>query len=229
MDTQEFDVDQIQTFWLTEAEEALQVADHLMEKADYSYALFFGHLAIEKLLKALYAVRVQQHAPPIHNLVRLAKGAGLELDEARTDALITITAFNLEARYPDIKRNEQVYPGIYGRTDDAHQGVICMVTVPASIAKSVERFLAEVKRRQRVAAAYLYGSQTKGIAAEWSDIDLAIISPDFSADLFQEQLNLMRLAAQIDDRIEPRPFRPDDFNTTEPLVNEIKRTGVQVV
>jgi HEPN domain-containing protein len=104
MDTQEFDVDQIQTFWLTEAEEALQVADHLMEKADYSYALFFGHLAIEKLLKALYAVRVQQHAPPIHNLVRLAKGAGLELDEARTDALITITAFNLEARYPDMKR-----------------------------------------------------------------------------------------------------------------------------
>jgi hypothetical protein len=34
----------------------------------------------------------------------LARGAGLELDEARTDALVTITAFNLEARYPDIKR-----------------------------------------------------------------------------------------------------------------------------
>jgi predicted nucleotidyltransferase len=103
-----------------------------------------------------------------------------------------------------------------------------MVTIPASIAKSVEQFLAEVKRQQRIAAAYLYGSQIKGIATEWSDIDLAIISPDFSADLFQERLNLMRLATQIDDRIEPRPFRPDDFNTTEPLVNEIKRTGVQV-
>jgi HEPN domain-containing protein len=58
METQEFDVDQVQTFWLTEAEESLRVADHLMEKADYSYALFFGHLAIEKLLKALYAVKV---------------------------------------------------------------------------------------------------------------------------------------------------------------------------
>ncbi len=104
METQEFDVDQVQTFWVTEAEESLQVADHLVEKGDYSYALFFGHLAIEKLLKALYAVKVQQHAPPIHNLVRLARGAGVELDEARTDALVTITAFNLEARYPDIKR-----------------------------------------------------------------------------------------------------------------------------
>ncbi len=64
---------------------------------------------------------------------------------------------------------------------------------------------------------------------EWSDIDLAIISPDFSTDLFQEQLNLMRLAAQIDDRIEPRPFRPKDFDTGEPLVNKIQRTGIQIV
>jgi predicted nucleotidyltransferase len=103
-----------------------------------------------------------------------------------------------------------------------------MVTIPVAIAKSIERFLAEVKRRQRVAAAYLYGSQIKGIATEWSDIDLAIISPDFSADLFQEQLNLMRLAVQIDDRIEPRPFRPKDFNASDPLVNEIQRTGIKV-
>ncbi len=104
MDTQEFDVKQIKTYWLIEAEESLRVADHLIEKADYSYALFFGHLAIEKILKALYAVRVQQHAPPIHNLIRLARGVGLELDETRTNALITITAFNIEARYPDVKR-----------------------------------------------------------------------------------------------------------------------------
>jgi predicted nucleotidyltransferase len=103
-----------------------------------------------------------------------------------------------------------------------------MVTIPASIVKSVERFLTEVKRQQRVAAAYLYGSQIKGRVTEWSDIDLAIISPDFSADLFQEQLNLMRLAVQIDDRIEPRPFRPKDFNASDPLVSEIQRTGIQV-
>jgi HEPN domain-containing protein len=43
----------VRDFWLVEANEALQVADHLVEKGDYSYALFFGHLAIEKLLKAL--------------------------------------------------------------------------------------------------------------------------------------------------------------------------------
>ena len=89
--------------WLTEGEEALIVAGHLVEKADYSYALFFGHLAVEKVLKGLHAVRKGEHAPPIHNLVRLAKAVGIELDEARTEVLLRITAFNIEARYPDLK------------------------------------------------------------------------------------------------------------------------------
>jgi len=41
----------------------------------------------------------------LHNLVRLAKAAGLKLDDTKRDALIRITAFNIEARYPDIKRS----------------------------------------------------------------------------------------------------------------------------
>ena len=100
----EFDVGLVTTYWLTEAEEALRVAVLLVDKADYSYALFFGHLAIDKMLKALYAARLHEHAPPIHNLLRLAKAAQLEPDEARAEAFITITAFNIEARYPDVKR-----------------------------------------------------------------------------------------------------------------------------
>ncbi len=103
-----------------------------------------------------------------------------------------------------------------------------MAAIPVTLTKSIDRFLAAIRQHHHITAAYLYGSQVKGTATDWSDIDLAIVSPDFSADLFQEQLNLLRLAAQIDDRIEPRPFRPDDFNISEPLVSEIKQTGIQV-
>ena len=99
-----FDAESVAAYWLIEAEEALEVAQHLIEKADYSYALFFGHLAVEKMLKALYALRLRAHAPPIHNLLRLARAIGLDLDEAHTEALLRITAFNIEARYPDVKR-----------------------------------------------------------------------------------------------------------------------------
>ena len=104
MDEDLFDVEKVKAYWLAEAEEALQVADHLVEKEDYSYALFFGHLAVEKLLKALFVAYRREHAPPLHNLHRLATSAGLELDKVKIDALIRITAFNIEARYPDVKR-----------------------------------------------------------------------------------------------------------------------------
>ena len=105
MNGNELDIKSIKSYWVTEAEEALTVADHLFEKGDYSYALFFGHLAIEKLLKALYIERQKEHAPPIHNLLRLAKLAELPLDESKINALILISSFNIEARYPDIKRS----------------------------------------------------------------------------------------------------------------------------
>ena len=100
----QFDTESIVNYWLVEATEAFQVAEHLVEQQDYSYALFFGHLAVEKTLKALYSQRQQEHAPLVHNLVRLARAAGIELNQERTKALVTITAFNIEARYPDLKR-----------------------------------------------------------------------------------------------------------------------------
>jgi predicted nucleotidyltransferase len=103
-----------------------------------------------------------------------------------------------------------------------------MAKVPANVDRSVKRFLREVARQHRISAAYLYGSQTQGAASAWSDIDVAIISSDFSADLFGEQLALMRIAARIDDRIEPRAFTPDAFTVNDPLASAIQQTGIRV-
>ena len=104
-DKDEFDAEAVVRYWFAEAEESLVVAGHLVEKADYSYALFFAHLAIEKELKGLHVVKQGRHAPPIHNLLRLAKAVGIGLDQQRTEALARITAFSIEARYPDIKQD----------------------------------------------------------------------------------------------------------------------------
>jgi len=77
----------------------------LYEKKDYSYALFFAHLAVEKVLKAIYVSRKNEHAPYIHNLPRLAELSDIQLSDAQRNALIKITTFNLESRYPDEKRS----------------------------------------------------------------------------------------------------------------------------
>jgi HEPN domain-containing protein len=99
------DPQRVKKFWLEEGEESLLVAWHLFEKADYSYALFFGHLAIEKLLKAVFVIKKGEQAPYIHNLYRLAEMTGIPLSETLKDKLIEITAFNLESRYPDERRS----------------------------------------------------------------------------------------------------------------------------
>ena len=77
--------------------------EHLFEKKDYHWALFIGHLVIEKLLKAYYIKNVNDQPPYIHNLLRLAEKTTLQLSEEQKDFLVTVTAFNIRARYDDYK------------------------------------------------------------------------------------------------------------------------------
>jgi predicted nucleotidyltransferase len=100
--------------------------------------------------------------------------------------------------------------------------------VSPAVERSVRRFLETASRGRRIAAAYLYGSHVRGTATEWSDIDVAVVSPDFAGDLFTAQLALMKLAARIDDRIEPRAFTPESFNEDNPLASVIQHTGIRV-
>ena len=97
-------MDEVSQYWIAEAEDALTVLGHLFEKGDYSYALFFGHLAVEKMLKGLYVAIKREHAPPIHNLPRLARLADIQMSQERKEQLALITSFNIEARYHDLKR-----------------------------------------------------------------------------------------------------------------------------
>ncbi len=91
------------TYWLKTAEQDWKVANHLFEKGDYSYALFFGHLALEKTLKAIYVKKEDETPPFSHNLVYLSGKAGLELQQSNLELLEEISDYNLEARYPDDK------------------------------------------------------------------------------------------------------------------------------
>ena len=101
-----------------------------------------------------------------------------------------------------------------------------MGTIPPDVTQSVERFLEAARREWRIEAAYLFGSHVQGQANEWSDIDIAVVSRDRLADLSQERLRLMRVAAAIDLRIEPRLFVAEDFTINDPLVGEIRRSGI---
>lgn len=84
------------------------------------------------------------------------------------------------------------------------------------------------KNDYRIQKAYLYGSYAKGNYRKDSDIDLLIISKDFTGNRFKDSLKLMKLGRDVDSRIEPMPYRPQDFKDSDPLVIEVKATGKEI-
>lgn len=104
-----------------------------------------------------------------------------------------------------------------------------MAKINPSVMSLVRKFLAGVYRNGiRIEAAYLYGSHAKGKENNWSDIDIAIVSPDITGNRFQERIRFMKLSSTIDSRIEPVPFRPEAFVDEDPLVWEIKKEGIPI-
>ncbi len=77
---------------------------NLYNSGDYHWSLFMGHIVIEKLLKACYVKCVDEKAPHTHDLLRLAKAAGLVIDDNLANNLDYITTFNIISRYPDYKQ-----------------------------------------------------------------------------------------------------------------------------
>ncbi|MFO7930575.1 MAG: HEPN domain-containing protein [Desulfosalsimonas sp.] len=90
-------------YWIKSSDKDYQAMIHLWEKGDFTWALFIGHLVVEKLLKAVYVQKTSENPPFLHDLFRLAEKSGLLLDDSQKDLLDTITTFNIKARYDDYK------------------------------------------------------------------------------------------------------------------------------
>lgn len=107
MNKKEIDTKKLRDHWLTASDEDYDTMVAMFDAQRYSWALFVGHLVIEKLLKACF-VEVNGEFPPFtHNLLKLAKDAQMQLAEDKKIVLTTITAFNLNTRYDDYKRSFQ--------------------------------------------------------------------------------------------------------------------------
>jgi len=96
-------MNEVVAYWLETSAHDKDTMDTLYENARYSDALFFGHIILEKVLKALVVKKTGEHAPYIHNLLQLHALSGIELDEPEIDLLAEVNDFNIRARYPEQK------------------------------------------------------------------------------------------------------------------------------
>ena len=96
----EFDVQKTINYWLQGAEYDLGVAEAMYQTGKLPYALFMGHLVLEKLLKSLVVKNTKTHAPFTHSLPFLAEKAKVTLPEEMHIKLREFMEFHFEGRYP---------------------------------------------------------------------------------------------------------------------------------
>lgn len=99
------DIRKLVQYWTDGSDYDIKTSASLFQKKRYPYTLFFCHLAVEKLLKAIIVKESGGHAPFTHNLLFLSGTARLELSKRFEQLLIELGKFNIEARYPDYTMN----------------------------------------------------------------------------------------------------------------------------
>jgi len=105
-----------------------------------------------------------------------------------------------------------------------------MAEIESIVLKNVQLFLAKLRLSGfHISKAYIFGSYARGQVDKWSDIDVAIVSPQISNDRFEERIRLTELAISVDDRLEPLPFNLDSFSDDDPFVRQIKDEGLAII
>jgi uncharacterized protein len=92
--------------------------------------------------------------------------------------------------------------------------------------KKTVQYSEVVRTHFKTAKVLLFGSYATNTFTEESDIDIAIVIDEYT-NLLDTQLLLMQLRRKIDSRIEPHPFKTEDFKNSNPLVNEILKYGLE--
>jgi len=90
-------------YWLTTAADDLIAVEHHFHSDDYTHALFFAHLYLEKVLKAQVVQATGEHTPISHNLRYLAEKGDLEPSAEQLAFLARVTEYAIKTRYPDME------------------------------------------------------------------------------------------------------------------------------
>lgn len=91
-------------FWLLQSEDDWSAVDTLFSGQNYVQSLFFAHLVIEKLCKAIWIKHNDSNVPPkTHNLIYLLSATPVEISSTVNEFLLNLNRFQLEGRYPDYR------------------------------------------------------------------------------------------------------------------------------
>ncbi len=103
-----------------------------------------------------------------------------------------------------------------------------MVATQVELTEAINDFLQSLKQGINVEALVLYGSYVNGQPHDWSDIDIAVISPDFEEiSLPKRQEVIAKLTSHRDSRFSPIGYPSSEYHNPgrHSFLREIIRTG----
>ena len=93
----------------------------------------------------------------------------------------------------------------------------------------VKRYVEQcLERNIRFQKVILFGSTIKGNAHEYSDIDVLLVSDQFTDNSLDNWKILAPVTAKNFD-IEPHPYPTASFKKGDPFLEEVLQTGVEVI
>lgn len=106
-----------------------------------------------------------------------------------------------------------------------------MDNISQKVDKIIHDYINDVKKHITINKVIIYGSYAKGTFNEYSDLDIAIFSENFTDKKFVDATSfLFSLARKYKDVcIEPIAFTPSDLYEDNPFVKEIIKTGKEIV
>lgn len=119
--------------WAEQAQYDIETARAMFDSGRFLYVLFCCQQAVEKLLKGLIAKRTNEFPPRLHNLMRLAEHAGLELETDGVVLMRELSGYYIQTRYPEeiekISRgiSRELARDILTKTEDATQWLSSMI------------------------------------------------------------------------------------------------------
>ncbi|MFH1452866.1 MAG: nucleotidyltransferase domain-containing protein [Armatimonadota bacterium] len=97
------------------------------------------------------------------------------------------------------------------------------------IIKEIKELIEKLEENKiSISYAYMFGSYAKNKADEWSDIDVALASKDFSGVRFHDNKKIIPYLRDFNNHLEIHPFNLKDFKRSNLFIEEIKRNGLRI-
>ncbi|MCX6799880.1 MAG: nucleotidyltransferase domain-containing protein [Candidatus Falkowbacteria bacterium] len=102
-------------------------------------------------------------------------------------------------------------------------------TISKELMQKIDEYV-DVLRKDKlpIKKVIIFGSYAKGTSHKWSDIDLCIVSPKFLDSFSAMQYLMKKTIFNMKYTIEPIGFNLKDFSEGSSLIDEIKKTGIEI-